>query len=326
MSPATATAIAHPNIAFIKYWGNRDHDLRIPSNGSLSMNLAGLETRTRVEFDPALARDELKINDIPAGETARQRVSTLLNRVRTLASISTSARVTSSNNFPTGSGIASSASAFAALAVAASAAARLNLDEAALSRLARTGSGSASRSVPAGFAEWFAGEDDLGSYAASLAPPDHWPLVDLVVIVSRAHKETGSTGGHRLADSSPLQAARLLDAPRRLDLCRATLLQRDFAAFAAVVEQDSLMMHSVMMTSNPPLLYWLPATLGVIQAVMGLRRNGLAACTTIDAGPNVHVLTLAQDQPTVLKHLRALPGVEDVLVCSPGGGAHLVTE
>ena len=49
-----ATAIANPNIAFIKYWGNRDHNLRIPSTGSISMNLAGLETRTCVHFDPEL--------------------------------------------------------------------------------------------------------------------------------------------------------------------------------------------------------------------------------------------------------------------------------
>src|SRR4030066_37394 len=54
----TATALAHPNIAFIKYWGNRDDDLRLPANGSISMNLAGLETVTTVAFSPRRTEDE----------------------------------------------------------------------------------------------------------------------------------------------------------------------------------------------------------------------------------------------------------------------------
>ena len=62
MTFSTATAIAHPNIAFIKYWGNRDNELRIPSNGSISMNLEGLSTRTTVSFQPSLPFDELIIN------------------------------------------------------------------------------------------------------------------------------------------------------------------------------------------------------------------------------------------------------------------------
>ena len=97
----------------------------------------------------------------------------------------------SENNFPTGSGIASSASAFAALSLAASKAAGLQLDERSLSRLARRGSGSACRSVPAGFVEWQSGEDDDSSYAFSLAPADHWQLYDCIAIVSQEHKKTG---------------------------------------------------------------------------------------------------------------------------------------
>ena len=58
----TATTQAHPNIAFIKYWGNRDNTLRLPSNGSISMNLEGLHTRTTVSFQPSLPYDELIIN------------------------------------------------------------------------------------------------------------------------------------------------------------------------------------------------------------------------------------------------------------------------
>jgi diphosphomevalonate decarboxylase len=229
MTIKSATARAHPNIALIKYWGNRDHTLRVPANGSISINLGGLQTRTTVRFDPTLVADSLALNGVQASGEALKRVSRLLERVRQLSRIDTRARVVSENNFPTGAGIASSASAFAALSVAAAAAAGLQLAEHELSRLARTGSGSACRSVPGGFVEWAAGSDDGNSYAFSIAGPDHWELVDCIAIVSDVHKPTGSTAGHALADTSPLQAARVVDAPHRLDICRQAILNRDFA-------------------------------------------------------------------------------------------------
>ncbi len=156
----SAIAQSHPNIAFIKYWGDRDSRLHLPANGSISMNLAGLITRTQVSLIIGLDRDQLILNGRESHGPALQRVSALLNRVRTMAHLQTFARVTSENNFPTGAGIASSASAFAALSLAATAAAGLNLDQASLSRLARTGSGSACRSIPGGFVEWRPGETD----------------------------------------------------------------------------------------------------------------------------------------------------------------------
>ncbi len=209
MKSLSATAQASPNIAFIKYWGNLDSQLRIPANGSISMNLGGLTTHTTVTFDPNLAGDELLLGGKPAPSLALLRVSVLLDRVRLLAGSTLHAHVESANNFPAGAGIASSASAFAALSLAASAAAGLQLGKSELSRLARTGSGSACRSIPGGFVEWQAGHNHETSYAFSIAAPDHWDLVDCVAIVSHAHKRTGSSEGHHLASTSPLQA----DAP-----------------------------------------------------------------------------------------------------------------
>ena len=322
----SATAQANPNIAFIKYWGNRDHELRLPSNGSISMNLDGLFTRTRVTFDQALSQDELIIEGQAQDGPVLQRVSALLDRVRSLAPLTGWARVESSNNFPMGAGIASSASAFAALSLAASRAAGLALDEAGLSRLARTGSGSACRSVPAGFVEWRAGDRHENSYASSIAPPEHWALVDCVAIVSREHKATGSTEGHPLAHTSPLQAARLDDAPRRLGICRKAILERDFEALSEIVELDSNLMHGVIMTSNPRILYWLPATLEVMRSVVAWRAAGLPACYTIDAGPNVHVICTASSAARVAERLKALPGVESVLTAAPGGPACVLDE
>jgi diphosphomevalonate decarboxylase len=323
MHHLSTAATAHPNIAFIKYWGDRDASMHIPSNGSISMNLDGLYTRTRVSFEPYLAGDQLTLNGHVSKGPALERVGGMLDRVRQLSGLNLFAQVISSNNFPIGTGIASSASAFAALALAASAAASLDLDERELSRLARTGSGSACRSVPGGFVEWQTGVDDEDSYAFSIASPDHWDLVDCVAILSKTHKPTGSREGHQIAGSSPLQEARVLDTPRRLEICRRAIRRRDFEAFAEIVELDCNLMHAVMMTSTPALFYWEPGTLRILQAVQAWRKGGLPVCYTIDAGPNIHVLCLSTSAEQVEQRLREISVVQEVLVTRPGGAARL---
>jgi diphosphomevalonate decarboxylase len=323
MKTMSATAQSHPNIAFIKYWGNRDSALRLPVNGSISMNLDGLFTRTTVSFVNK-EQDSLSINGQAISGMGLERVSGILDTVRQAAGISIRAEVVSENNFPTGAGIASSAAAFAALALAATKAAGLDWPESAISRLARLGSGSASRSIPSGFVEWKMGTGDEDSFAVSIAPPEHWALADCVAIVSAGHKATGSTEGHALAPTSPLQAARVADAARRLEICRQAILTRDFEVFANIIEHDSDMMHAVMMTSVPALFYWQPATLAVMAAVREWRKNGLEVAYTIDAGPNVHVLCPRDSMKKVAGCLREIPGVSDVLTATVGGPARLV--
>lgn len=320
----TASAQANPNIAFIKYWGNRDNVLRLPMNGSISMNLDGLFTRTTVSFQPSLPYDELIINGHEIAGPGRERVSYILDLIRELANIHDSAEVMTENNFPSGAGIASSAAAFAALALAGSKAAGLDLSEKDLSRLARRGSGSAARSIPGGFVEWQAGESEEDSFAFTIADADHWQLVDCVAVVSASHKKTGSTEGHAIAPTSPLQAARVADAGRRLDLCRNAILNRDFNIFASIVELDSDIMHAVMMTSTPALHYWKPASLDVMNSVRSWRAEGLPACYTVDAGPNVHVICPETEAHIIEKRLRDIPGVEKVLVARAGGPAKIV--
>jgi diphosphomevalonate decarboxylase len=319
----TATAQACANIAFIKYWGNRDNALRIPLNGSISMNLDGLFTRTTVSFQPSLPYDELIINGHEIAGAGRERVSYILDLIRQMANIRDSAEVMTENNFPSGAGIASSASAFAALALAGSKAAGLNLSERDLSRLARRGSGSAARSIPGGFVEWQAGEMDEDSFAFSIAAPDQWKIVDCVAIVSASHKKTGSTEGHSIAPTSPLQAARVADAPRRLETCRNAILNCDFDSLASIVELDSDMMHAVMMTSTPALHYWKPVSLEVMNKVRVWRAEGIPVCYTVDAGPNVHVICPEAEAQIVDKRLREIPGVDDVLVARAGGPAKI---
>ncbi|MGD2252059.1 MAG: diphosphomevalonate decarboxylase [Anaerolineales bacterium] len=320
----SATAVASPNIALIKYWGNRDNATNLPSNGSISMTLGGLETKTTVTFDAALSEDSLLMDGLRASGDDLQRVSQHLDRVRELAGLSAAAAVESFSNFPAGAGLASSASAFASLSLAATAAAGLDLDSPSLSRLARLGSGSACRSVYGGFVEWEAGAADSQSIAQSIAPQDHWKLADVIAIVNRQHKRVSSSAGHALADTSPLQPARVADAPRRLKLCRQALLTRSFSRLASVVEQDSNMMHAVMLTSTPPLIYWDSGTLTLMQLVTSWRASGIQVCYTIDAGPNVHCLCTEEHADQVAARLEKLPIVQSVLRATPGPPARLI--
>ncbi len=317
-----ARARAHSNIAFVKYWGNRDQALRLPSNGSLSMNLGALHTTTLVEWSGLLTEDTLTINDEPASTAALQRVRDHLDMLRRRLGIDLFARVESTNNFPMGTGIASSASAFAALTLAATAALDVELSQRELSILARLGSGSAARSIPAGFVEWHVGDSHEKSYAETFADSQHWDLVDLIAIVSREHKRTGSTAGHATADSSVLQPARVASAPQRIREVKRAIEQRDFERLADAVEEDSNVMHAVMMTSRPSLFYWQPLSLQIMETVRRWRREeGLQVCYTLDAGPNVHCICAAADAALVESKLRELSAGIDILRSGVGGPA-----
>lgn len=303
----TITAVAHPNLAFVKYWGKVDHNLNIPTNGSISMNLSGATTTTTVTFDADLEADRITINSITA---EHPRVAAHLDRVRQLAGIETRALVISDNNFPASAGIASSASAFAALSLAASRAAGLNLNDKALSILARSGSGSACRSIPDGFAEWLPGRDHESSYAQQLAPPDHWDLRVISAIVETGAKEVASSQGHRAVQTSNFFPARLSVLAQTLDTVRTALLARDFPAFGATVEAEALAMHAIALTSQVEekigILYWGPSTLILIRAIQQWRANGLPVYYTIDAGPNVHLICEAKYQTGVERALAPL--------------------
>ena len=323
MGSQTASAIAHPNIAFIKYWGNRDENLRLPMNGSISMNLFELSTRTMVTFDSALPKDIFDLNGVRQSGDALKRVSAHLDLVRGIRGYSARAHVLSENNFPSDVGIASSAAAFAALTVAAVRAAGIEMTEKDLSRLARRGSGSAARSIPGGFVEWFKGTNDGDSYARSIATQDYWNLTDVIALVSTDKKKTTSTEGHFAAHASPIQAARVQDAERRLTLCRSAILARDFTALAEVLEQDSNLLHAVTMTSIPSIYYWLPVTLEIMNSVRDWRKAGIPAAFTIDAGPNVHVICEHAYEDTVKDRIGRISGVQDVILTHPGENAHL---
>lgn len=320
-----ATVVAHPNIAFVKYWGRSNDALNLPANPSLSMNLAELKTTTTVEFDPAIDSDQVVINNKKVTGRTLSRVVEHLGRVRIMAATTVKARVASENNFPAGTGLASSASGFAALTLAASVAAGLQLSVVELSRLSRLGSGSATRSVPGGYVLW-EGNDDHTSYASQIAPPEHWDLRDVIAIISQEHKLVDSHSGHSLARTSPFHGARLDTVAEKISQATEAIQNRNLAQLGAVMEEDALAMHAVMLTSRPALLYWEPTTIGIIRAITDWRELGLQAYFTMDAGPNVHCICEGQHEAKLKYLLANFPGVEGVMTSGPGRGAHLVPE
>jgi diphosphomevalonate decarboxylase len=172
--------------------------------------------------------------------------------------------------------------------------------------------------------EWHIGTDHASSYAESFAGPDHWNLVDVIAVISEDHKAVGSRQGHTAAMTSDLQTARVAGAAERFAICRQAILERDFATFADLVERDSNLMHAVMMTSRPPLFYWLPTSLAIMIRVSQWRAEGLNVCYTLDAGPNVHCICTGDSADEVARRLEAIDGVRGVLKARPGSGAQII--
>ncbi|MFT8787087.1 MAG: diphosphomevalonate decarboxylase [Bifidobacterium psychraerophilum] len=308
-----AVASANANIALIKYWGKADEALIIPRMSSLSLTLADLETTTSVSFDRFGRRtghDRLYIDDSEREGKALQRVSALLDVVRDMAGMDADAVVSSHNTMPYEAGLASSSSAFAALAAAASHAAGLQLDERELSRLARRGSGSACRSVYGGMALWHAGHDDASSYAEHIDCP--LDLAIVVILVSGERKKIPSREAmRRSVQTSALYDAWVRSGADDLEQALEAVKLGDVARLGAIVQSNSLGMHATMMTARPPVMYWLPGSVAALQAVDEVRQGGLNAWATMDAGPNVKVLTTQREAARVEHDLRAaLPGFE----------------
>ena len=314
-----ATAKAGSNIAFCKFWGELDSELHLPLNNSISLTLEQAYSIVTVEFSPECRQDTVELEGVQAEGPQRERVVRHLDRLRALAQVSWPARVASRTTFPPATGLAYSASLFAGLTVAGLAALGLQPDARTVSTIARLGSGSAARSIYGGWVEWVAGGRHEDSYAQPLKDQHWWPISDILVIVTNEPKEVPSIAGHQSAPTSPCHTARLSRVPEHLGLLRTAIETRDLGLLGRVAEEEALLLHAVAMTAYPPALYWLPATVGVIRRVLAWRREGLPVYYTLDAGPNVHVLTAPEHTAQVAAGLCQVPGVDHTMVCQPGG-------
>lgn len=319
-----ATAKAHTNIALIKYWGKRNDELILPTNNSLSVTLDGFYTKTTVEFDKELTEDKFTLDNEEVTGEAYKRVTKYLDLIREYGEIEgLFAKVNSTNAVPTAAGFASSASGFAALAAAATKAANLDISNVELSKLTRQGSGSACRSIYGGFVEWEKGEKEDGtdSYAKEIAPQNHWDLRVAAVVLNETEKDISSREGmKRTVETSKFYEGWLTGIPADIEEIKAGIKARDFNRVGAVAEANCLKMHATTLGAKPPFTYWTDATMRVMQTVQKLRKEGISAYFTIDAGPNVKVLYQPENEEVLEKTLKETEGVSDVILSRVGAG------
>jgi diphosphomevalonate decarboxylase len=330
-----SSAIAHSNIALIKYWGRSlDYDsrLNIPSNDSVSMTKCGLshdtylQTHTTIDFSDAYEEDTAFLEGEILVRREMERVLRVVNPLREYANVDYKFKMMSRNDFPTGAGLASSASGFAALAIAAVDALGISFSKEEISTYARLGSGSAARSIHGGFVYWNRGNSHETSFAEQICGPDEFDMNTVIVIVHEGKKDVTSDVGHESAYSSPFNEVRIRKSQEQAKDIKKAILDDDFSEVGRIAEENCKYMHAVMMTSNPPLFYWHPDTLRLIKSIQGIRKEGLECYFTVDAGPNVHCLCRRADTYELQKVLKKMECVNRTILARPADDSFATKE
>ncbi len=322
-----ATARAHTNIALVKYWGKRDQKLMLPQTDSLSLTLDRFYTTTSVEFSPALSGDTVIIDGQEASAKNRARVSAFLDLVRAQNGLTAPARVVSQNKVPMAAGLASSAAAFAALAAAASWAAGAKPRRRDLSRLARRGSGSATRSIYGGLVEWHAGNDDASSFAEPITEEVDFGLEMIAILLDTREKKVSSRAGmQEVVASSPYYPAWRQVVKEDMVKMKAAIAAKDIDRIGHLAQTNALRMHALNLSADPGFTYFTGDTLKAMAVIDGLREAGLSCYYTMDAGPNVKVICDAKHEAQILAALAPHFGAENLAVAKPGPGVLELTD
>lgn len=314
LTPAkeSGTGVAPANIALCKYWGKRNEELKLPLTGSLSISLGPLGSTTTIAFSD---QDQFVLGDSEQ-ELDSKAATRLFGFLDNFRPPGTYFRVTSTNTIPMAAGLASSASAFAATVKALNELFEWNLDTKRLSILARLGSGSASRSIEHGFVEWFAGSQEDGSDSYAEKIDLEWPEFRIgILTLSSEKKSIGSSQGmKRTMETSALYNSWPQEVNRALPLIRTAITEKNFPMLGSAAEQNALSMHATMISSWPPILYWKPETITALHQVQLLRAEGIEVYATMDAGPNVKLIFLEEQEALISE---AFPDLQIVAPFQP---------
>ena len=367
MSELITSARAPSNIALVKYMGKKDVPGNFPENPSISLTLDSLcsvaEIRTtpgssweinpeinpEIKWIPELPRSDLslrlpKLNDADILKVTRHIERVLAATPAILARHGITPHqpgprqyfLRSANTFPAASGIASSASSFAAITLAAAATVAKDLHafklayakesefKREMAALSRQGSGSSCRSFEGPWVLW---ENDSTRVLHSRLPD----LAHFVIVISEHPKSVSSSEAHRLSKTSPLWAGRPSRAATRVTQAKTALESGDFAALSQLAWHDAWEMHSLFHTAEPPFSYWAPGTIEVLQWFNAHRSSAPEnftenAIVTLDAGPNVHVSVDAAQAPIWKARLSRQFGNYPLLEDRSGRGAQLLEE
>lgn len=313
-------ARAYTNIALIKYWGKKDQQLIIPMNNSLSLTLDAFYSETQVTFSKDFTEDSFYLDGQQQSPQEMKKIVKFLDMSRALGKTELHAKVESQNFVPTAAGLASSASGLAALAGACNEALDLQLSPKDLSRLARKGSGSACRSIFGGFVEWVKGDSDETSFAQPIAA-ENWEdeLAMIFILINDQQKDVSSRDGmQRTVDTSVFYDGWLKAAVADLASAKTAIATKDFRLLGETTEGNALKMHATTLGATPPFTYWSPGSLAAMNKVRQLRTQGYDCYFTMDAGPNVKVLTKKAQVPALLKELQS-EFTPEQLICANAG-------
>ena len=305
---------APSNIALVKYWGKKQH--QIPANPSISFTLNNCKTITKLSFDKKTTSTALSVTEDSFSfdllfegkpkEDFKPKIQKFFERIAVYCPYLKNYHFTidTQNTFPHSSGIASSASGMAALAInIMSLEKELNpkMTEEYFHRkasfLARLGSGSACRSVKGKIVVWgnhaeIQNSSDLFGVAfSSKVHPNFNNYQDTILLVDKGEKQVSSTVGHDLMHNHPFAEQRFAQAHYNLSAIKSVLENGNLNEFIKIVESEALTLHAMMMTSMPYFILMKPNTLEIINKIWKFRtETKIPVCFTLDAGANVHVL------------------------------------
>ena len=325
------------NIALVKYWGKKEGGIQIPANASVSWTLSDLYAETKVVATESIVTELTFLYDGKPKPSFEPKIKDFLNRIAPYSDfvVKHSFVVNSINNFPHGTGIASSAAGFGALALCIAdlegqfAPGTLEFYQRA-SFFARLGSGSACRSMysePAIWGQHPIVHNSSDFYAVPFAQNVHSALSnwkDCVLIVDDGEKKVSSTAGHSLLKNHPYAAARFNQAQKNIENVLQFMQRGDVEEFIKLVESEALQLHAMMMSSIPYFTLIRPGTLAIIEEIWTFReQHKLPLAFTLDAGANVHLLFSPSIETEVMNfiHTKLLVYCKNGLyLCSNTGG------
>ncbi|GAL66815.1 diphosphomevalonate decarboxylase [Jejuia pallidilutea] len=309
------------NIALVKYWGKKEH--QIPENPSISFTLNNCKTTTTVSFSKKEINTGFSFEVFLDGEQKedfKPKIETFFKRVEVYLPFLNAYhfKIETSNTFPHSSGIASSASGMSALALCLmSIEKELSTDVSEqdfikkASFLARLGSGSACRSLEGDLVVWGTHDEIKGSsdlFGVKYPYDVHQNFKnyqDTILLVDKGEKQVSSTVGHNLMHGHPFAQERFKQANSNLSQMVSILKNGDLDQFIALVESEALTLHAMMMTSMPYFILMKPNTLEIINKIWNYRKQkGSNVCFTLDAGANVHVLYPQNETASVLEFIK----------------------